>query len=80
MLAHDVARGQRGDLAAAAKRVKAKALVIVAEHDHMVNPEPSKTFAKAMNATLVVLDSPCGHMVPGCDTSIGPRIKKFMEE
>lgn len=80
MLAHDVARSFGGDLEAAAKTVKAKALVIVAEHDHMVNPEPSKVFAKAMNASLVVLDSPCGHMVPSCDDSIGPRVRRFLEE
>ncbi len=80
MLAHDVARSTGGDVALAARKVKAKGLVIVAEHDHMVNPEPSKVFAKAMNASLVVLDSPCGHMVPSCDDSIGPRVRRFLEE
>lgn len=79
MLAHDVARAWGGDLAAAAARVKAKGLVVVAEHDQMVNPEPSKVFAKAMNASLVVLDSPCGHMVPSCDASLGPRVRRFLE-
>jgi homoserine O-acetyltransferase/O-succinyltransferase len=79
MLAHDVARGDKGDLAAAAKKVKAKGLVIVAEHDHMVNPEPAKAFATAMNATFVSLDSPCGHMVPDCE-ELGPRIKAFIEQ
>ena len=80
MLAHDVARADNGDLAAAAKRVKAKALIIVAEHDHMVNPEPAKTFANAMSATFVSLDTPCGHMAPGCDDSLGPTVKKFLAE
>ncbi len=80
MLTHDIARGDGGDLAAAAKKVKAKGLVIVAEHDLMVNPEPSKRFAKAMNADLVVLDSACGHMVPSCDDAIGARVRKFLDE
>jgi homoserine O-acetyltransferase len=101
MLAHDVARRDGGDLSAAAKRVKAKALVIVAEHDMMVNPAPSKVFADAMNgdrpadgggaagggegragsnATFVSLDTPCGHMAPACDATLGPRIQKFMAE
>lgn len=81
MIAHDVARGG-GDLAATAKKVKAKALIVVAEHDHMVNPEPSKAFAQAMgaNATFVSTETPCGHMAPGCDDTLGPRIKKFIEE
>jgi homoserine O-acetyltransferase len=80
MLVHDVARAHGGDLAAAARTVKAKGLVIVANHDLMVNPEPSRTFARAMNATLVSLDSPCGHLVPGCDPSIASRVRRFVEE
>lgn len=82
MLEHDVARQDGGDLAAAAKRVKAKALVIVSERDMMVNPEPSKAFAEAMNerATLVSLDSPCGHLAYGCDATLGSRIQRFMAE
>ncbi|HVH42909.1 MAG TPA: alpha/beta fold hydrolase [Labilithrix sp.] len=80
MLSHDVARADGGDLALAAKRVKAKGLVVVAEHDQMVNPEPSKAFAKAMNASLVVLDGPCGHMIPSCDPSVAGRVKAFLEE
>jgi homoserine O-acetyltransferase/O-succinyltransferase len=82
MLAHDVARGTGGDLAATAKKVKAKGLIVVAEHDHMVNPEPSKAFAQAMgaNGTFVSTDTPCGHMAPGCDDTLGPRIRKFIEE
>jgi homoserine O-acetyltransferase len=82
MLAHDVARAYAGDLTVAAQKVKAKALIIVANQDHMVNPEPAKTFQKAMTSksTLLALDSPCGHMVPGCDSSIEPAIRKFIEE
>lgn len=80
MLQHDVARHDGGDLAATAKRVKAKALMIVSERDMMVNPEPSKGFAEAMKgrATLVSLDSPCGHLAYGCDATLGSRIQRFM--
>src|SRR6185369_2807297 len=70
MLAHDVARRDGGDLGAAARRVKAKALVVVADHDHMVNPEPAKLFAQAMKAELYTTDTPCGHMAPRCDHGI----------
>jgi homoserine O-acetyltransferase len=79
MLAHDVARAASGDLGAAARQVKAKAMVIVAEHDQMVNPAPSKAFAKAMNAKLVVLDTACGHMAPSCDASLGASVRTFLE-
>ena len=80
MIAHDVAHG--GDLASAAKKVKARALVLVADRDQMVNPGPSKFFAEAMGegqATFVSLDTPCGHMFPGCEATLGSRIKAFME-
>jgi homoserine O-acetyltransferase len=82
MIAHDVARSVGGDLAAAARQVKAKALVIVADQDHMVNPEPAKAFARAMGgrATTVSLDSPCGHIASGCDPSVPERVRKFLEE
>jgi homoserine O-acetyltransferase len=80
MIAHDVARHDRGDLAAAARRVKAKALVVVAEHDHMVNPEPAKLFARAMKAELYTTDTPCGHRAPACDHGIEERVRHFLEE
>jgi homoserine O-acetyltransferase len=68
MLGHDVARGSGGSLEGAAKRVKAKTLVAVAEHDHMVSPLPAKRFAELAGAKLVVLDGPCGHIAPTtCD-------------
>jgi homoserine O-acetyltransferase/O-succinyltransferase len=79
MIAHDVARGFNGDLSAAAKQVKAKALVVVAEQDHMVNPEPSKAFAKAMDATVLAFENLCGHMLPGCEPRIEESIRKFLE-
>jgi len=68
MMVHDVGRPY-GSLAAAAKRVKAKGLYVVAEHDHMVSPIPAKAFARATNAKLVVLEGPCGHLAPGCESA-----------
>jgi homoserine O-acetyltransferase len=78
MIAHDVAHG--GDLEAAARRVKAKALVVVAEEDQMVNPGPAKVFARAMNAKLVVIPGPCGHAAPACDDTLAPTVRRFLEE
>jgi homoserine O-acetyltransferase len=68
MLVHDVARAHKGSIEDAAKAVKAKTLIVVAEQDHMVNPLPSKKFAAAANAKLVVLDGPCGHAAPTCES------------
>lgn len=69
MLTHDVARADKGSLEAAAKRVRAKMLIVVAAQDHMVNPIPAKRFAEAAgeNAKLVVLEGDCGHAAPLCE-------------
>ena len=80
MIGHDIARADGGDLARAAKRVKAKALIVVAEHDHMVNPAPSKAFARALGAKLLVSDSKWGHMAPGNDPTIPAAVKAFLTE
>ena len=69
MLVHDVAKPYGGSLEAAAKRVKAKALFVVADQDHMVSPIPARAFASAMGekAKVVSLDGPCGHIAPTCE-------------
>ncbi|WP_394845530.1 alpha/beta fold hydrolase [Pendulispora brunnea] len=81
MLAHDVAARWGGNLEEAARQVKAKLLFVVAEHDQMVNPRPSKVFAKAANARLEVLTGPCGHLAPGCEQpALARYVHSFMEE
>ena len=80
MIVHDVGKPY-GSLEAAAKRVKAKSLVVVAEQDHMVNPGPAKSWAKATGAKLVNLDGPCGHLAPGCEqTKLHAAVKAFLAE
>jgi homoserine O-acetyltransferase/O-succinyltransferase len=63
----------------AAKRVHAKMLVIVSPEDHTVNPAPALTFAAAINAPVVTLDSPCGHRSPAC-ISVGPTVAQFLTD
>lgn len=83
MLAHDVARG--GSIEDAARRVRARTLVVVAEEDHMVAPEPGKTFARALGdrGRLFVLAGPCGHLSPtrACEgAALGERVRAFLAE
>lgn len=79
MLAHDVARG--GSLDEAAKRLAPKALLVVAEQDHMVSPIPGKRFAGAAGAKLVVLEGPCGHLAPGCERAkVAQAVASFLAE
>jgi homoserine O-acetyltransferase/O-succinyltransferase len=72
--------GERGvNLEQAAAKVHAKLLVIVSPEDHMVNPEPAIEFASAAHAPVVKLDSPCGHLSPGC-ISVGPTVARFLAD
>src|SRR5216684_4543335 len=66
-------------LAEAAKKVRARLLVIVSPQDHMVNPTPAQEFAAAIGAPVITLDSPCGHISLDC-ISVGPTVSRFLAE
>src|SRR6266404_5339242 len=66
-------------LAEAAKKVRAKLLVVVSPQDHMVNPIPAQQFAAAIAAPVITLDSPCGHISLDC-ISVGPTVAKFLAD
>ena len=83
MLAHDVTRARGGSIDETAKRVKAKALFVVADQDHMVSPIPARAFARAMGerATVVALDGPCGHLAPSCEAAkLSSAVTTFLAE
>jgi len=78
MIHHDVANG--GSVETAAKKVKAKVLIVAAAQDHMVNPQPALDFAPLIHAQTLVLDSDCGHLSPGCESAkMFPAVKAFLE-
>ncbi|HEY2468133.1 MAG TPA: alpha/beta fold hydrolase [Terracidiphilus sp.] len=78
MIHHDVAHG--GSLQDAAKKVKARVLVIVAAQDHMVNPKPALDFAPLINAKTLVLESDCGHLAFGCESEkFYPAVRYFLD-
>jgi homoserine O-acetyltransferase/O-succinyltransferase len=66
-------------LAQAAKRVRAKLLIIVSAQDHVVNPRPALEFAAAANAPVINLNSPCGHQSFTC-FSLGPTVASFLAD
>jgi homoserine O-acetyltransferase len=75
---HDVAKG--GAMEAAARKVKAKVMVVVAAQDHMVNPQPALDFASLIHAQTLVLESDCGHLATGCESGkMFPAVKTFLE-
>jgi homoserine O-acetyltransferase/O-succinyltransferase len=63
----------------AARKVHAKLLVLVSPEDHMVNPVPAQVFAAAIQAPLLEMDSPCGHIALDC-ISMGPTVAKFLAD
>lgn len=61
----------------AARRTRAKLLVVLTQQDHIVNPAPARAFANAIGAPVLTLDSPCGHLSLDC-VSIGPIVSQFL--
>ncbi len=68
MMALDVTKEFAGSMERAAASVKARVLVIVAKFDHVVTPGPALEFANLLHSQLLVLESDCGHMAPGCES------------
>ncbi len=80
MISLDVAKPFGDSLAAAAKSVKAKMLVVIANEDHMVNPAPAREFAHAIDARTIELASDCGHTSPGCESGkLNPAVRAFLD-
>ena len=75
---HDVAHG--GTMEAAARRVKARVLVVNSAQDHMVNPQPALAFARRIGARTIVLQGDCGHIATGCEaTTLDPQVRAFLD-
>ena len=80
MIGHDIAKASNGSMESAAAKVKAKTLVIVGLQDHMVNPLPALSLARLLHCETLEIDSPCGHLTPGCDqTRVAAAIARFLQ-
>ena len=79
VLAQDVLRGKTID--EVAKATRAKWLVIVSAHDHLVYPAPALAWAKAVGADTYISDTPCGHSIMECDAEqVSQRVEKFLAQ
>lgn len=75
---HDIAHGS--SMEDAARRIKARVLIVNAAQDHMVSPEPALDFAKLIGAKTIVLQSDCGHLAPGCEAAtLDPAVRAFLD-
>jgi homoserine O-acetyltransferase/O-succinyltransferase len=74
----DVSHG--GSMEDAAKRVRAKVLVVNSAQDQMVNPKPALDFARLIGAKTLVLQGDCGHLAPGCEAAtLDPVVRDFLD-
>lgn len=74
----DIAHG--ASLEEAAKRVKARVLIVPSLQDHMVNPEPALNFAKLIGAKTFLLKGDCGHLATGCESAtLNPTVRAFLD-
>jgi homoserine O-acetyltransferase/O-succinyltransferase len=68
-----------GSMERAAEAVESRMLIVVATHDGLVTPEASREFARLTGASLVELESDCGHQVFVCEgDALGRRIRDFL--
>lgn len=79
IISFDIPQALGMTLGQAAKRVRAKLLVIVSPEDHMVNPTPAIKFAAEAGFPVVTLNSPCGHLSLTC-VSVGPTVARFLAD
>lgn len=78
ILRHDITRRFGGDITQAAQAWKAATLVVVATHDHSVDPEPALAFARLIRADTVVMSSSAGHSAIFGDTAARAAIRRFL--
>lgn len=78
---HDISRSFGKSLEQAAKAVRAKALIIWAEQDLAVQPEPAQRFAELLHAKTFVLTGDCGHLSFLCEGEmLRQTVQRFLEE
>lgn len=78
ILTHDVARSFNGDMTQAARRWRARTLVVTALHDHSIDPQPAQEFARLIRADTLVIGSPSGHSAIFGDSAAKAAIRSFL--
>ncbi len=72
MILHDIG---------AVTSIKPKMLIVVAAQDQMVNPEPSREFARVTGSELVTLSNDCGHLATTCEPEVlKAAVAKFLDD
>ncbi|MBF0396387.1 MAG: alpha/beta fold hydrolase [Desulfobacterales bacterium] len=78
---HDIYKKSGKSEEQIAKFLKINNLLIWAEQDNMINPEPLKKFADLINSETFVLKGNCGHFAFLCEIDmLSERVKRFFEK
>ncbi|HUN54285.1 MAG TPA: alpha/beta fold hydrolase [Smithella sp.] len=77
---HDIYRSFGEAIDPAAKTIRAKALIIWAQQDLTVNPEPAKEIAGYLHADTFEFSGDCGHLSFLCEgDALRDAVKRFMQ-
>ncbi len=80
MIDHDVFGAGTEQYENNLKSIVADLLVVYVPADHMVNPTPAKMLAASIGASLVDIQSNCGHMGTTCeDADVARVVNAFLE-
>jgi homoserine O-acetyltransferase/O-succinyltransferase len=81
IIGHDMYMSSGKTLSAVKEVIRAKTLMIVSKSDQMVNPVPSIELSNVIGATLVQLDTDCGHIGPFCNqTLVKDEVTRFLRK
>ncbi len=79
VLRYDLSAPFGGDLARAARAVRARTLIVYSWDDHLTTATSSATFARLLGADTLAVPSACGHSAFRCETAtIGAKVRTFL--
>lgn len=80
ILTHDIYRSPGKTLIDIKQHIKARTLIIVSKSDYILTPQSSVDLATTIGATLLELDSNCGHIAFLClPTLVKEAVTKFLQ-
>lgn len=80
ILRHDISREFGGNTAEAARRWRARTLIVTSELDHSIDPQPAQEFARLIGADTLVIRSPAGHTAIFSDSTAKAYVREFLKK
>jgi homoserine O-acetyltransferase len=80
IMGHDIYRSFGEAIDPAVKTIRAKALIVWAQQDLTVNPEPAQTLARSLHADTFEFAGDCGHLSFLCESeALRDTVSHFMQ-